>query len=59
MDILKTTSTFDKNVGAYACEITLVGPVSDLISLVKSDELQFVLVVSRKRIYSNESNLSN
>lgn len=48
LDLLAVTSTFDKQFGSYACEIDLKpkASLSDMITLVQSDEFQFELVAT-------------
>lgn len=46
LEILRVTTTFDRLVGAYACQIELLSGISDLMALVKNDDLNFELVAS-------------
>lgn len=50
LDLLTVAPTFDKQFGSYACEIDLKpkSTLSDIISLIESDELQFELVATLK-----------
>lgn len=46
LNILRVSSTFDRSVGAYACEIELLSSISDLMALVKNDDFNFELIAS-------------
>lgn len=46
LNILRVSSTFDRLVGAYACEIELLSSISDLMALVKNDDFSFELIAS-------------
>ncbi|CAD7078083.1 unnamed protein product [Hermetia illucens] len=43
IDNFKVTSLFDKNVGTYACEIVLITSQLDILSVVKSNEVNIEL----------------
>lgn len=43
VESFKVNPIFDQSIGSYACEITLVTAVSDLVDLVKELELNFEL----------------
>lgn len=48
LELLNAVAMFDKDYGAYACEIDLKAKASvhDLVNLVKNDELQFELIAT-------------
>lgn len=46
LSILQVTTTFDRLIGAYACQIELLTSISDLMALVKNDNFHFELIAS-------------
>lgn len=57
LESLRASETFDKVVGAYACEIELLTPIVDLIALIKNEELNLELTASLSNGVSAISNL--
>lgn len=44
LNILRISTTFDRLIGAYACEIELLTSIGDLIALAKNDDYNFELI---------------
>lgn len=53
----KINPIFDKSIGSYACEITLITGLSDLVDLVKELELNFELEARLKNGISAATHL--